>query len=141
MISGLHRAIRIVCTQIAEDGRLIREALSSRRETLFSRQTRHFNLVAKNSDISCELDEYSEKLLFVLDAILNKGAHYSTIELTVVCLGMDQILASGFMPDVLRIPGEPLYRWTDLNIVNEIMTEAREAIHDILQALATIRWI
>lgn len=109
----LSRAVRDVSRQVWEDARRIKAALTTRGETLFYRQTRNFRLVVKENDMPCWLDD-DDNLPVVLDAILNKGARYSSVEFFVISDKVDQILACGQMCDVLRIPGEPPRRWMDL---------------------------
>ncbi|SUG40575.1 Uncharacterized protein yubG [Salmonella enterica subsp. arizonae] len=70
----------------------------------------------------CWLDD-DDNLPVVLDAILNKGARYSSVEFFVISDKVDQILACGQMCDVLRIPGEPPRRWMDLTLLHEVMAE------------------
>lgn len=87
----------------------------------------------------CWLDDDDDNLPVVLDAILNKGAHYSSVEFFVITDKVDQILACGQMCDVLRIPGEPLHRWMDLTLLHEVMAEARAEISHVRNALSAIR--
>ncbi|MFW8286933.1 hypothetical protein ACOICX_27515, partial [Klebsiella pneumoniae] len=87
--------------QVWEDARRIKAALNTRGETLFYRQTRNFRLVVKENDMPCWLDD-DDNLPVVLDAILNKGARYSSVEFFVISDKVDQILACGQMCDVLR---------------------------------------
>jgi hypothetical protein len=75
----------------------------------------------------------------VLDAILNNGARYSSVEFFVISDKVDQILACGQMCDVLRIPGEPPRRWMDLTLLHEVMAEARAEISLVRNALSAIR--
>lgn len=112
----LSRAVRDVSRQVWEDARRIKAALNTRGETLFYRQTRNFRLVVKENDMPCWLDD-DDNLPMVLDAILNKGARYSSVGFFVISDKVDQILACGQMCDVLRIPGEPPRRWMDLTHV------------------------
>lgn len=50
----------------------------------------------------CWLDDDDDNLPVVLDAILNKGAHYSSVEFFVISDKVDQILACGVMCCVFR---------------------------------------
>ena len=86
----------------------------------------------------CWLDD-DNNLPVVLDAILNKGARYSSVEFFVISDKVDQILACGQMCDVLRIPGEPPRRWMDLTLLHEVMAEARAEISLVRNALSAIR--
>ncbi|MFJ7174702.1 hypothetical protein [Citrobacter freundii] len=135
----LSRAVRDISRQVWEDARRIQAALTTRGETLFYRQTRNFRLVVKENDMPCWLDDDDDNLPVVLDAILNKGAHYSSVEFFVISDKVDQILACGQMCDVLRIPGEPPRRWMDLTLLHEVMAEARAEISLVLNALSAIR--
>ncbi|EFC1481154.1 hypothetical protein F2I39_22435 [Escherichia coli] len=135
----LSRAVRDVSRQVWEDARRIKAALITRGETLFYRQTRNFRLVVKENDMPCWLDDDDDNLPVVLDAILNKGARYSSVEFFVMSDKVDQILACGQMCDVLRIPGEPPRRWMDLTLLHEVMAEARTEIKHVREALATVR--
>ncbi len=116
----------------------MKAALTIHGETLFYRQTRDFRLVVKENDMPCWLDD-DDNLPVVLDAILNKGARYSSVECFVLSDKVDQILACGQMCDVLRIPGEPPRRWMDLTLLHEVMAEARAEISLVRNALSAIR--
>lgn len=131
-------AVRDVSRQVWEDARRIKAALNTRGETLFYRQTRNFRLVVKENDMPCWLDD-DDNLPVVLDAILNKGARYSSVGFFVISDKVDQILACGQMCDVLRIPGEPPRRWMDLTLLHEVMAEARAEISLVRNALSAIR--
>ncbi|EAQ0500293.1 GTPase [Salmonella enterica] len=114
-------------------------ALTTRGETIFYRQTRNFRLVVKENDMHCWLDDDNDNLPVVLDAILNKGARYSAVELFVISDKVDQILACGLMYDVLRIPGEPPRRWMDFTLLHEVMAEVRAEIRLVCNTLSAIR--
>ncbi|WP_404851758.1 hypothetical protein P5M00_22275 (plasmid) [Enterobacter asburiae] len=135
----LSRAVRDISRQVLEDARRIKAALTTRGDTLFYRQTRNFRLVVKENDMPCWLDENDENLPVVLDAILNKGARYSSVECFVISDKVDHILACGQMCDVLRIPGEPPRRWMDLTLLHEVMADARAEISLVCNALSAIR--
>ncbi len=45
----------------------------------------------------CLLDEDDENLPVVLDAILNRGARFSSVEMYLVCECVEHILASGLV--------------------------------------------
>ncbi|GHK90278.1 hypothetical protein ECZU17_62150 [Escherichia coli] len=92
---------------VADDARRIRAALTTTGQTLLTRQTRRFRLVVKESDHPCWLDEDDENLPVVLDAILNRGARFSAVEMYLVSDCIEHILSSGLACDVLRIPDEP----------------------------------
>ncbi|STM08558.1 YchA [Escherichia coli] len=85
--------------------------LTTTGQTLLTRQTRRFRLVVKESDHPCWLDEDDENLPVVLDAILNRGARFSSVEMYLVSECVEHILSSGLACDVLRIPDEPSRRW------------------------------
>ncbi len=51
-------------------------------------------------------DEDDENLPVVLDAIVNRGARFSSVEMYLVSECIDDILSSGLVCDVLRIPDE-----------------------------------
>lgn len=72
--------MRDISRQVWEDARGIQAALTTRGNTLFYRQTRNFRLVVKENDMPFWLDDDDDNLPVVLDAILNKGAHYSSVE-------------------------------------------------------------
>ncbi len=74
---------------------------------------RRFRLVVKESDHPCWLDEDDENLPVVLDAIVNRGARFSSVEMYLVSECIEHILSSGLACDVLRIPDEPPRRWFD----------------------------
>ncbi len=61
----------------------------------------------KESDHPCWLDEDDENLPVVLDAILNRGARFSAVEMYLVSDCIEHILSSWLACDVLRIPDEP----------------------------------
>lgn len=87
----------------------------------------------------CWLGDDDDNLPVVLNAILNKGAHYSSVEFFVISDKVDQILACGQMCDVLRIPGEHPSRWMDLTLLHEVVAEARAEIRLVRNALSAIR--
>ncbi|EEV8491001.1 hypothetical protein EHV31_005591, partial [Escherichia coli] len=105
--------------------RRIRAALTTTGQTLLTRQTRRFRLVVKESDHPCWLDEDDENLPVVLDAILNRGARFSAVEMYLVSDCIEHILSSGLACDVLRIPDEPPRRWFDRGVLREVVREAR----------------
>ncbi|MCY6855955.1 hypothetical protein OYC29_24995, partial [Escherichia coli] len=119
--------------------RRIRAALTTTGQTLLTRQTRRFRLVVKESDHPCWLDEYDENLPVVLDAILNRGARFSSVEMYLVSECVEHILSSGLACDVLRIPDEPPRRWFDRGVLREVVLEARSEIRSMADALAKIR--
>ncbi|HAV7717931.1 TPA: DUF1380 domain-containing protein [Escherichia coli] len=124
---------------LAEDARRIRAALTTTGQTLLTRQTRRFRLVVKESDHPCWLDEDDENLPVVLDAILNRGARFSSVEMYLVSECVEHILSSGLACDVLRIPDEPPRRWFDRGVLREVVREARNEIRSMADALAKIR--
>ncbi|HGU0831562.1 TPA: hypothetical protein ACM6YZ_003935 [Escherichia coli] len=132
-------AVRTVSCRVAEDARRIRAALTTTGQTLLTRQTRRFRLVVKESDPPCWLDEDDENLPVVLDAILNRGARFSAVEMYLVSECVEHILASGLACDVLRIPDEPPRRWFDRDVLREVVREARAEIRSMADALAKIR--
>ncbi|HCN6325798.1 TPA: hypothetical protein N6Z82_005026, partial [Escherichia coli] len=84
-------------------------------------------------------DEDDENLPVVLDAILNRGARFSSVEMYLVSECVEHILSSGLACDVLRIPDEPSRRWFDRDILREVVMEARDEIRSMADALAKIR--
>ncbi len=139
VLPAVRDAVRSVSCRVAEDARRIRAALTTTGQTLLTRQTRRFRLVVKESDHPCWLDEDDENLPVVLDAILNRGARFSAVEMYLVSECVEHILASGLVCDVLRIPDEPPRRWFDRDILREVVLEARDEIRSIADALAKIR--
>ncbi|EFL3008834.1 hypothetical protein AGA01_003992 [Escherichia coli] len=121
------------------DARRIRAALTTTGQTLLTRQTRRFRQVVKESDHPCWLDEDDDNLPVVLDAILNRGARFSSVEMYLVSECVEHILSSGLACDVLRIPGEPPRRWFDRDVLREVVREARSEIRSMADALAKIR--
>lgn len=139
VLDAVRNAVRSICYQVADDARRIRAALTTTGQTLLTRQTRRFRLVVKESDHPCWLDEDDENLPVVLDAILNRGARFSAVEMYLVSECVEHILASGLVCDVLRIPDEPSRRWFDREILREVVLEARDEIRSMADALAKIR--
>ena len=139
VMACLSCAVEGICQQVLTDSRRIKAALSTQGKTLFSRQTRNFRLVVKESDMPCWLDEDDETLPTVLDAIMNKEARYSAVEVFVVSEKVEQILASGLVSDVLRRPGEHPRKWIALKAVHEVIAEARAEIRTIRNTLETIK--
>ncbi|HFU7919755.1 TPA: hypothetical protein ACH7CM_005513, partial [Escherichia coli] len=139
VLAAVRDAIRSICYQVAEDTRRIRAALTTTGQTLLTRQTRRFRLVVKESDYPCWLDEDDENLPVVLDAIVNRGARFSSVEMYLVSDCIEHILASGLVCDVLSIPDEPSRRWFDRDILREVVLEARTEIRSMADALAKIR--
>lgn len=145
VLDAVRDAVRTVSYRVAEDTRRIRAALTTTGQTLLTRQTRQtrqtrrFRLVVKESDHPCWLDEDDENLPVVLDAILNRGARFSAVEMYLVSECVEHILASGLACDVLRIPGEPPRRWFDRGVLREVVREARAEIRSMANALAKIR--
>lgn len=107
VLGAVRDAVCSVSYQVAEDARRIRAALTTTGQTLLTRQTRRFRLVVKESDHPCWLDEDDENLPVVLDAILNRGARFSSVEMYLVSECVEHILSSGLACDMLRIPDEP----------------------------------
>ncbi len=107
VLDAVRDAVRCVSYQVAEDTRRIRAALTATGQTLLTRQTRRFRLVVKESDHPCWLNEANENLPVVLDAILNRGARFSAVEMYLVSDCIEHILSSWLACDVLRIPDEP----------------------------------
>ncbi len=101
VLDAVRDAVRSVSYQVAEDTRRIRAALTTTGQTLLTRQTRRFRLVVKESDHPCWLDEDDENLPVVLDAILNRGARFSSVEMYLVCECVEHILASGLVWSVM----------------------------------------
>ncbi|MBM2946263.1 hypothetical protein JRC15_26470, partial [Escherichia coli] len=139
VLDAVHDAVRSICYQVAEDTRRIRAALTTTGQTLLTRQTRRFRLVVKESDHPCWLDEDDENLPVVLDAIVNRGARFSAVEMYLVSDCIEHILSSGLACDVLRIPDEPPRRWFDRGVLREVVREARTEIRSMADALAKIR--
>ncbi len=119
---------------MAEDARRIRAALTTTGQTLLTRQTRRFRPVVKESDHPCWLDEDDENLPVVLDAIVNRGARFSSVEMYLVSECIEHILSSGLACDVLRIPDEPPRRWFDRGVLREVVREARTEIRSMADA-------
>ncbi|WP_069985439.1 hypothetical protein [Escherichia coli] len=169
VLDAVRDAVCSVSCRVAEDARRIRAALTTTGQTLLTRQTRRFRLVVKESDHPCWLDEDDENLPVVLrqtrrfrlvvkesdhpcwldeddenlpvvlDAILNRGARFSAVEMYLVSDCIEHILASGLACDVLRIPDEPPRRWFDRGVLREVVREARAEIRSMADALAKIR--
>ncbi|WP_140435437.1 hypothetical protein [Escherichia coli] len=139
VLDAVRDAVRCVSYQVAEDTRRIRAALTTTGQMLLTRQTRRFRLVVKESDYPCWLDEDDENLPVVLDAILNRGARFSAVEMYLVSDCIEHILSSGLACDVLRIPDEPPRRWFDRCVLREVVREARAEIRSVADALAKIR--
>lgn len=135
-IRAVLAAVRTVSCRVAEDARRIRAALTTSGQTLL---TRRFRLVVKESDHPCWLDEDDENLPVVLDAILNRGARFSAVEMYLVSECVEHILSSGLTCDVLRIPDEPPRRWFYRGVLREVVREARTEIRSMADALAKIR--
>ncbi|EET9802090.1 DUF1380 domain-containing protein [Escherichia coli] len=139
VLDAVRDAVCSVSCRVAEDARCIRAALTTTGQTLLTRQTRRFRLVVKESDHPCWLDEDDENLPVVLDAILNRGARFSSVEMYLVSDCIEHILSSGLACDVLRIPDEPPRRWFDRGVLREVVREARAEIRSMADALAKIR--
>lgn len=139
VFDAMRDAVCSVSCRVAEDARRIRAALTTTGQTLLTRQTRRFRLVVKESDHPCWLDEDDENLPVVLDAILNRGARFSSVEMYLVSECVEHILSSGLACDVLRIPDEPPRRWFDRGVLREVVREARTEIRSMADALAKIR--
>lgn len=84
-------------------------------------------------------DEIRAVLAAVLDAIVNRGARFSSVEMYLVSDCIEHILSSGLACDVLRIPDEPPRRWFDRGVLREVVREARAEIRSMADALAKIR--
>ncbi len=136
VLDAVHDAVRSICYQVAEDARRIRAALTTTGQTLLTRQTRRFRLVVKESDHPCWLDEDDENLPVVLDAIVNRGARFSSVEMYLVSDCIEHILSCGLACDVLRIPDEPPRRWFDRGVLREVVREARTEIRSMADAPA-----
>ncbi|HCB8130437.1 TPA: hypothetical protein M2P76_005414 [Escherichia coli] len=80
-----------------------------------------------------------ENLPVVLDAIVNRGARFSSVKMYLVSECIEHILSSGLACDVLRIPDEPPRRWFDRGVLREVVREARTEIRSMADALAKIR--
>ncbi|EKO6106136.1 hypothetical protein [Escherichia coli] len=139
VFDAVRDAVCSVSCRVAEDARRIRAALTTTGQTLLTRQTRRFRLVVKESDYPCWLDEDDENLPVVLDAIVNRGARFSSVEMYLVSDCIEHILSSGLACDVLRIPDEPPRRWFDRGVLREVVREARAEIRSMADALAKIR--
>ncbi len=131
VLDAVRDAVCSVSCRVAEDARRIRAALTTSGQTLLTRQTRRFRLVVKESDHPCWLDEDDENLPVVLDAIVNRGARFSSVEMYLVSDCIEHILSSGLACDVLRIPDEPPRRWFDRGVLREVVREARVEIRSI----------
>ncbi|HFN5779180.1 TPA: hypothetical protein ACHFMO_004954, partial [Escherichia coli] len=136
VLGAVRDAVCSVSYQVAEDARRIRAALTTTGQTLLTRQTRRFRLVVKESDHPCWLDEDDENLPVVLDAILNRGARFSSVEMYLVSECVEHILSSGLACDMLRIPDEPPRRWFDRGVLREVVREARNEIRSMADSLA-----
>ncbi|EIP4005047.1 hypothetical protein LSC32_003105 [Salmonella enterica] len=139
VLTAVRDAVRSVSHRVAEDARRIRAALTTTGQTLLTRQTRRFRLVVKESDHPCWLDEDDENLPAVLDAIMKRGARFSSVEMYLVSGCVEHILSSGLACDVLRLPDEPSRRWLDRGVLREVIREARAEIRSMADALARIR--
>lgn len=84
-------------------------------------------------------DEIRAVLAAVRDAILNRGARFTSVEMYLVSECVEHILSSGLACDVLRIPDEPPRRWFDRGVLREVVREARTEIRSMVDALAKIR--
>lgn len=93
-----------------------------------------------SSGVAMEIiNNVSENLPVVLDAILNRGARFSSVEMYLVSECVEHILSSGLACDMLRIPDEPPRRWFDRGVLREVVREARNEIRSMADALAKIR--
>ncbi len=137
VLDAVRNAVRSICYQVADDARRIRAALTTTGQTLLTRQTRRFRLVVKESDYPCWLDEDDENLPVVLDAILNRGARFSSVEMYLVCECVEHILASGLVCDVLRI-NELMARYDALENQCE-ESDLLEAEMKLMRCMAKVR--
>ncbi len=135
----MHDAVRSICYQVAEDARRIRAALTTTGQTLLTRSYAPLSPGREGKAITRWLDEDDENLPVVLDAIVNRGARFSSVEMYLVSDCIQHILSSGLACYVLRIPDEPPRRWFDRGVLREVVREARAEIRSMADALAKIR--
>lgn len=116
------------------DSRLIRQALTPLvMPRIFERQTRHFRVVVDESDDENWLGtDEPDEVKRVLDAILNQGARYCAIRVTIVHELTETIVAWTPMADVLRMPGEPPRRWFERDGLRDAVRLARQELRGIL---------
>lgn len=137
VLACLRQSVRRVCILITDDARKIQSAVtpSIKRGRLFTRCFGHFELVADESDDENWLDDCSQdEVTRVLDAILNDGARYGAIRLTISSKTIRTVLAQGVIMDVLRYPGMPARRWLDYDQLHEVIQQAREEMLSVLNA-------
>lgn len=132
-------SVRKVCIQVVDDTRCIQAAVTPLSDPrLFERRTRYFRVIAEECDDENWLAESApEDVRRVLAAILNEGARYGAVRLTVASDVMDSIVGYSVMTDVLRHPGEPPRRWLDRDVVHEALAFARQDVISILNAHRT----
>lgn len=136
VLACIRHAVRMICIQVADDSRHILAALTpSANPLLFTRCTRYFRVIAEEVDDENWLDESDpEAVRRVLNAILNDGARFGSVRLTVVSIVTESICAHGVITEVLRWPGEPTRRWLDRGVLREVVTLARQEIVSIMNA-------
>ncbi|WP_324724490.1 hypothetical protein [Lelliottia sp. JS-SCA-14] len=128
------RAVLTICRQVLNDSRMIRQALTPLvMPRIFERQTRHFRVVVDESDDENWLGtDEPDEVKRVLDAILNQGARYCAIRVTIVHELTETIVAWTPMADVLRVPGEPPRRWFERDCLRDAVRLARQELRGIL---------
>lgn len=95
--------------------------------------------MVKESDQPGWLDEDDARLPDVLEAILDRGARLSSVEVLIVSDMAEHILSWGLMSDILRLPNEPSRRWFDRYLLQDVVMEARREIDSMRSALAAVR--
>ncbi|MFK3663584.1 hypothetical protein ACI2I2_24265 [Scandinavium sp. NPDC088450] len=130
--------VEALCRQMACDGYLLQEAmLPSSEPVVFQRNTANFVVrVEETEDVYCGDDdaEFRNELIAL---ILDKGACYRPLAISVVSTTSGNTMGTAWAGDALRLPGQPVRAWFDRHWLTEATEEARQTINALTQAFST----
>lgn len=127
MLAFLKASLDQITEIVRRDSRRLAVALKpSAIPRLMERRIGDWRLLADEYDHDNWLDENETMTLdHVLDAILVRSARFCPILLTLVNEREENIEGAGVITDMLRFPGDPVRRWLDRRVLQDVVREAR----------------
>ncbi|HEC2122631.1 hypothetical protein CF038_25240 [Klebsiella michiganensis] len=127
LLAFLKASLDQITEIVRRDSRRLAVALKpSAIPRLMERRIGDWRLLADEYDHDNWLDENETMTLdHVLDAILVRSARFCPILLTLVNEREENIEGAGVITDMLRFPGDPVRRWLDRRVLQDVVREAR----------------
>lgn len=142
LLKALRAEINDICGRVAADGYRLCDAVNpSYRPSVFQRKTRNFVVsVTETKPAEQGIDEWDNDALdSCIEAILQKNATFRTLEIRISYGENNKMLGRSWVPNVKRLPDQPVRCWFGRELLRDSVTEAKGNIADMLAALESFK--